>query len=173
MRETQALEQGYTIDHYCNPKVAYKDARYDPDELVYLTPQGNFEDVQDFHAKFGVPVASSPTIPDNETYKFRRKFMQEEIDEFEAAYLDLKVGVITEAQALHEMADALVDLVYVAMGTADMMGLPWQKLWDEVQRANMSKVRATDASQSKRGSALDVVKPEGWVAPNHYPALGL
>lgn len=133
----------------------------------------NFQDVQKFHAKFGVPVASSPTVPDNETFEFRLKFMQEEINEFEAAYLDLKVGVISEAQALHEMADALVDLVYVAMGTADMMGLPWDKLWDEVQRANMSKIRATDASQSKRGTALDVVKPEGWVAPNHYPALGL
>ena len=38
--------------------------------------------------------------------------------------------------------DALIDLTYVAMGTAYMMGLPWQDLWDEVQRANMSKVRA-------------------------------
>jgi predicted HAD superfamily Cof-like phosphohydrolase len=64
------------------------------------------------------------------------------------------------------MADALVDIVYVAMGTAYMMGLPWQQLWDEVQRSNMDKVRASDASQSKRKNSLDVVKPQGWVGPD-------
>jgi len=31
----------------------------------------------------------------------------------------------------------------------------------------MKKVRAaTDGSDSKRGSSLDVVKPEGWIAPD-------
>jgi hypothetical protein len=64
------------------------------------------------------------------------------------------------------LADALVDIVYVAMGTAYMMGLPWQQLWDEVQRSNMDKVRASDASQSKRKNSLDVVKPQGWVGPD-------
>lgn len=41
----------------------------------------------------------------------------------------------------------------------------WDELWNDVQRANMSKVRATDPSASKRGSAWDVVKPIGWVPP--------
>jgi len=39
-------------------------------------------------------------------------------------------------------------------------------LWNEVQRANMSKVRASSESQSKRGSSLDVIKPEGWRGPD-------
>jgi predicted HAD superfamily Cof-like phosphohydrolase len=65
------------------------------------------------------------------------------------------------------MADALIDLVYVAMGTAHLLGLPWEALWNEVQIANMRKVRAAaDASDSKRGSAFDVVKPPGWQPPN-------
>lgn len=41
----------------------------------------------------------------------------------------------------------------------------WNELWDDVQRANMSKVRAEKASDSKRGSTWDVVKPAGWVPP--------
>jgi hypothetical protein len=31
----------------------------------------------------------------------------------------------------------------------------------------MAKERCTDASQSKRGTALDIRKPEGWKKPSH------
>lgn len=41
----------------------------------------------------------------------------------------------------------------------------WAELWADVQRANMSKERALKASDSKRGSTWDVVKPTGWVGP--------
>lgn len=41
----------------------------------------------------------------------------------------------------------------------------WLELWADVQRANMSKERAQKASDSKRGSTWDVVKPQGWVGP--------
>lgn len=41
----------------------------------------------------------------------------------------------------------------------------WFELWNDVQRANMSKERAKKASDSKRGSTWDVVKPAGWVGP--------
>jgi predicted HAD superfamily Cof-like phosphohydrolase len=125
----------------------------------------NFDDVEAFHIKFGVPLAGAPSFLDREANEFRVKFMQEELDEFREDYAN---GDMLKA------ADALVDLVYVAMGTASMMGLPWQQLWDEVQRANMSKVRASgaDDARSVRKSALDVVKPEGWKGPDHRAALG-
>lgn len=41
----------------------------------------------------------------------------------------------------------------------------WVELWADVQRANMSKERAVRASDSKRGSTYDVIKPAGWVPP--------
>lgn len=122
----------------------------------------NFQDVKAFHAKFGVPEAGEPSFLDLHAHEFRAKFMQEELDEF------------YEAVMCNDMAgagDALIDLVYVALGTAAMMGLPWQAMWDEVQRANMSKVRATSAGASKRGTALDVIKPDGWVGPQHMQFL--
>lgn len=167
MRESEAINRVATLKG-STPAIAIIDGK----EYI-LEPQGNFQDVQDFHDKYGIERPLIPTLPTDELFNFRLKFMQEEIDEFEAAYLDVKTGVIGEAHAMHEMADALVDLVYVAMGTADMMGIPWQAIWDEVQRANMSKIRAQSADQSKRGTALDVIKPIGWKAPDHYPALGL
>lgn len=47
----------------------------------------------------------------------------------------------------------------------DLTNDQWDELWDDVQRANMSKERATDPSQSKRGSSYDIIKPAGWVPP--------
>jgi predicted HAD superfamily Cof-like phosphohydrolase len=120
-------------------------------------PLTNYGDVAAFHEKFGLRCDGGPAILDSETTKFRLLFLEEELMEF-------RVSAISDD--LPGMADALIDLVYVAMGTAYLMGLPWQALWDEVQRANMSKVRANSASESKRGSSLDVVKPTGWKGPD-------
>ena len=121
----------------------------------------NFDDVGAFHQKFGLPNSNEGIERrplDYETYEFRRDFLLEEVREFiEAFETDDQAG----------MADALIDLVYVAMGTAHLMGLPWQVLWNEVQRANMTKQRASeDGSDSKRGNSLDVVKPPGWTPPD-------
>lgn len=121
-------------------------------------------DVLAFQQKFNVPVAATPHFLQEEVFQFRLKFLQEELDEFEVAHL---------SGDMHGAADALVDLAYVLHGTALMMGLPWPTLWGEVQRANMAKVRAKHAGESKRGTALDVVKPEGWKGPDHTAALGV
>jgi predicted HAD superfamily Cof-like phosphohydrolase len=128
----------------------------------YVKVGTNYQDVQNFHKKFGVPTATEPSFLGTELYGFREKFMQEELDEFRVA---------CRAKDMEGAADALVDLVSVTLGTADMMGLPWQELWDKVHRANMSKVRAECAEQSKRGTAFDVIKPAGWTAPDHCDAL--
>lgn len=126
----------------------------------------NFEDVGDFHTKFGLPSNnedfSGPRIVTQETMEYRIKFLEEELEELRKA---------AEVSDHAEMFDALLDLVYVAMGTAHLLGYPWQLGWDRVQAANMQKVRAKDASESKRGNALDVVKPEGWQPPDHSDLL--
>ena len=121
----------------------------------------DFRDVGVFHHKFGLDnVIFNPIGPREipaDLIDFRVKFMQEELNEFiEGANLG------DEAQ----MADALIDLVYVAIGTAHLMGLPWTQLWAEVQAANMAKERAVRSDQSRRGSTWDVIKPEGWRAPD-------
>jgi dCMP deaminase len=118
-----------------------------------------YSDVCDFFDKFKVPKGTTPHIPDLESYQFRYKFMAEELEEFNRAF---------EESDLSGMADALVDLVYVALGTALVMGIPFDECWREVQAANMRKVRANgaDDERSKRKHLLDVVKPEGWKPPD-------
>lgn len=135
-------------------------------ELIVKLPTAFRErvDVLAFQQKFEVPMASQPTFLDDAAFNFRFKFLEEELTEFRDSHL---------AGDMHGAADALVDLDYVLHGTALMMGLPWPRLWDEVQRANMTKERATHAGQSKRKSALDVIKPPGWTAPDHTAALGV
>lgn len=126
----------------------------------------NFRDVGDFHEKFGLDFVESsspcgytgPTPWDAELLEFRKKFLQEELAEF--------IEGMDEYDHA-KMFDALLDIVYVAMGTAHLLGYPWEEGWRRVQKANMAKVRAAaDGSDSKRSSSFDVVKPEGWQAPD-------
>lgn len=117
----------------------------------------NYADVHHFHTHFGLPAPTLPVQLTQDVLEFRYKFMKEELDEFMDGW---------HMNDLALMADALIDLVYVAMGTAVMMGLPWQLLWDEVQRKNMAKVKVANAAESKRSHHFDIKKPEGWTPPD-------
>lgn len=121
----------------------------------------DFNDVGDFHAKFGLPVQNDEVAPhelDAAASDLRIKRLQEELDEY---ILAVKEG------DLPGQFDALIDLVYIAHGTAHMHSFPWIAGWNEVQRANITKARAAaDGSDSKYGSSLDIVKPAGWKPPD-------
>lgn len=122
----------------------------------------DFSDVGDFHDKFGLDnVTHSEPGPrpwNQDLLDFRITCLKEEVDEFEAGVQDGDHG---------QMADALVDLVYFALGTAQLLGYPWEDIWHEVHRANMKKVRSPDPNHDPaRGSHWDVVKPKGWQPPN-------
>jgi len=123
---------------------------------------GMWEDMQDFHEKFELPQTPVPSFADAEIMAFRIKFMREELNEFCVAY---------RQDNLTEAFDALLDLVYVVMGTAWMCNFPWNRGWEAVQQANMHKIRAKNTSESKRKSRFDVVKPVGWNPPNEILTL--
>lgn len=124
-----------------------------------LTPS-MAQDIFEFHAKFGLLHLGGPRMLPADLEQFRIKFMQEELDEYIKA---------CNHQDAEKAFDALLDLVYVAMGTALLHSFPWAEGWRRVQEANMAKVRAEHAEdeRSVRKHASDVVKPEGWKAPDH------
>lgn len=136
-------------------------------------------DIQAFHQKFGLEYTGKPRILDPELFDFRRRFIQEEFDEWSSEQAGLVEALTADdgkpehrriAMGLHQQLDALVDLVYVALGAAYLQfgTEAFHEAWRRVQTANMSKVRAQSADESKRGSAFDVVKPQGWTPPDHH-----
>ena len=102
-------------------------------EVTY-SARSNYEDVRKFHEKFKLANGTTPSLLPPDLERFRQDFLREELEEFEHACAKKDLALA---------ADALVDLVYVALGTAALMGLPWQALWDEVHAANMRKERQT------------------------------
>ena len=153
--------------HGVNPAYQQMLAEYGkmPGELMasaanaVLKNNDNYADVRAFQHKFGQLVGFAPRHLTKRKLRERIAQMQEELDEFESA---------VEADDIAEQADALVDIVYFALGTAAHMGLPWQALWDDVQRANMSKVAGV---KPERGFLVDCIKPEGWEGPRTMEIL--
>lgn len=147
------------------------------------------EFVQDFHRKFGFETREEPGFLDPERMASRMNFLFEELSETAKAcgmqfdgkkFSPLPPFRRMAVEDLEEALDGLIDLVYVAFGTADLMGFNnqcplvpkgngqwsvWQEAGMRVQQANMKKVRVENATESKRGTVFDVKKPEGWMAP--------
>jgi predicted HAD superfamily Cof-like phosphohydrolase len=113
--------------------------------------------IKEFHEKFGLAYFGPPKNLDFAVSEFRTQFMDEELAEYIFA---------TTINDLEKQLDALVDLVYVALGTAYMQGFDFNEAFRRVHEANMKKVRAVSADHSLRNNILDVVKPEGWQAPD-------
>lgn len=108
------------------------------------------EDVRAFQIRTGIPMATRPTF-DCERLRERYRFLREELDE---------LGDAIDEHDICGVADALIDLVYVAKGTGLIAGFPWRELWDDVHSANMAKEpRATKRSKH------DAIKPPGWRGP--------
>lgn len=110
-------------------------------------------DVRALHEKFGLLHNDKPTYIDDNTLILRHNFLDEELKEFRVAVMGGDfVGIV----------DALIDIVYVAKGTAVMLGIPWTELWNDVQRANMEKKKIEPTPTDHHGG---LVKPLGWSPP--------
>ena len=125
-----------------------------PSVLNIVTP---FEQVRQFHRKFGLYFGAAPRELTVHEHKARINHLYEELYEYEKA--------VAEGD-LEGQFDALIDLVYVALGTADFHNFPFDEGFAAVHEANMKKVRAKSAAESKRNTKLDIVKPKGWKPAN-------
>lgn len=170
VRRTSEFEDGRFIE-VPNPTEVPVTATYPS-----LPPVDFMSDMRDFHEKFNLryegPCRSLPI----ELFHFRHEFMGEEMGEWEGHTLAARHELLlTEPDLanyqyhLEESLDGLIDLVYVTMGNAYLQGFGpiFNEGWRRVHEANMSKVRAGSAKDSKRNSPHDVVKPEGWTKPTH------
>lgn len=115
------------------------------------------EQVRHFHAAFKQPILEVPTIPNRERIALRHRLLAEEV--FELHDASFKGDIV-------EVADGIVDCLYILFGTAHEFGLAHllPELFDEVQKSNLSKL-------DKDGNAIfredgKVVKSDLFFKPN-------
>lgn len=92
------------------------------------------DDIMDFHQTFQCYIQRSPNAVIPQDVKVvRQRILQEEVDELEDA---------AKKEDLVAVADALGDIIYVALGTVISYGLQdkFEKVFAEIHRANMSKL---------------------------------
>lgn len=153
------------------------------------------QNIIDFSKKFFPnKTPTQPSMLDRETVEMRIKFLGEELIELADAF-GYRVFISHENRPLRPeekpldkmhlvrvpskkvdpegVLDALVDLQYVLLGTANFLGFfkkyeglertLFESAWRRVHYANMRKERAE--RPTKRGTTFDVVKPKGWSPP--------
>lgn len=92
------------------------------------------DDIMDFHETFQCYIQKSPNAVIPEDIKeVRQRILQEEVDELEDA---------AKKEDLVAVADALGDIIYVALGTVISYGLQdkFPDIFAEIHRSNMSKL---------------------------------
>lgn len=138
-------------------------------------------DVAAFHAKFGQEYLGKPRMLPLDLHDFRTKFHDEETHEYRDEYPRLVDAVERRDRrdilnALELQLDALVDAIWVVLGTADLQfgRGTFFEAWKRVVKANMAKVIAAqdpNAEDSGREIKYDIRKPAGWEAPDHRDLL--
>jgi hypothetical protein len=90
--------------------------------------------LREFHAAGGDAAGPVPAVPTggvpNWVQELRMKLLDEETGELSEAVI---------AGDIVEIADALADIVYVAVGIAISSGIPFDAVFREVHRSNMTK----------------------------------
>lgn len=127
------------------------------------------EDIADMHDKFGVNEVIRNLSKDQlRTFlKFRIDFLQEELDEMNAALAD------NGPKSADDTVDALIDLCVVAIGTLNAFDVDAHEAWNRVHEKNMQKNAGVNKNRPNPLGLPDLIKPAGWTAPTHADNVGL
>ena len=106
------------------------------------------KDVADFFWKFKQNMPDKPTLIKN--FELRHQLISEELEEYWNA---CKKGDLVE------VTDALMDMLYVVIGSALAHGIRIEDYWKEVHRTNMKKQGGSTRKDGK------ILKPQGWEPP--------
>lgn len=119
----------------------------------------NWEQVREFQQAFGHPWRDSPAAMDADRAQKRYAWMLEELNEF------------LQADEVVEQADAMIDLMYFALGTLVEMGVRPDGLFGIVHAANMSKLWPD--GKPHYNAMGKTVKPADWQDPHEKLRLAI
>lgn len=109
----------------------------------------------EFHTAFGQkPLIEEDAYGRAKALDLRMSLITEEFHEVMDELLDAKNGKLN----LQNLAKELADLCVVAIGTAQLMEIPFTPVFEEVMRSNMSKV-GPDGKVTRRADGK-VLKPK-------------
>lgn len=150
------------------------------------TPISASELVREFHETYGQPLRTTPSLEVPELHMRMQLVAEEFMELVEAAYGDKALKILEPAweeaiqadegsRDIIEVVDALGDLIYVIYGFAHTIGVDLNKILDEIQSSNMSKVGAdgkpiyrADGKILKGPNFVEpdiskILKKQGWV----------
>ena len=119
-------------------------------------------DIMRFMQAMGQEVRTSPQALPRPELDLRIALITEEYDETISALIDLRNPALSDGERnalIADVADGVVDMVYVLVGTTLAMGIDLEDIWAEVQRANMDKTTGPVRRDGKR------LKPDDWRGP--------
>ena len=111
-----------------------------------------FELVAQFQLSANQPVAKYPTKLASERVQCRKKWMQEEINEF------------VEATDIYEQVDALTDLLYYLLGAYVEIGVKPDSVFQIVHNSNMAKLFCSEGVIKDTDGKVE--KPKEWKHPD-------
>jgi predicted HAD superfamily Cof-like phosphohydrolase len=110
-----------------------------------------YDKVKEFHAVFHHPISERPSFLPRERTDRRAAWLLEEIQEF------------VSSNDVCEQVDAMIDLIYFALGTLVEMGVRPGKIFDIVHAANMAKLKPDGRPLFDMDGKI--IKPPGWQSP--------
>jgi predicted HAD superfamily Cof-like phosphohydrolase len=104
--------------------------------------------MKEFHNAFCVPISTFPKLLSPEDTIRRLTLITSEVGE---------LGDALRTKDLAEIADALGDILYVTFGCAVEMGLPMDRIFNDIHQSNMSKIWSDGEIHKDKGGK--VLKP--------------
>jgi hypothetical protein len=116
-------------------------------------------DVTKFQEAFGISTPIQPKMLSKKRAALRQRLLEEEVQE------------LRDATNILEVADAICDIMYITIGTAQEHGLADRliMLFDEVHASNMTKLGDDGKAIFRKDGK--VMKPETYRAPKLRPII--
>lgn len=120
----------------------------------------NADLVAEFHRAIGSELPDRPTVPSLGAMDLRETLLREEfaeaLTELDRVRARVADGAQPELPDLARLAHELVDLLYVTYGALLAFGIPADRVFGEVHRANLAKETGPTRADGKR------MKPADW-----------
>lgn len=89
------------------------------------------QDILKWRRVMQLETSARPTMLPAERLKLHNRLLNEELDELQGAMIE---------RDMTEIADAIGDLIVLAVGVADEFGIPIFEVLDEIYHSNMTKL---------------------------------